>query len=133
MHQNKNREEVKNREIQYLPELSIFNLHSVFTQIILNYYPNYPIHRLYFVEVETPHRKTSCGSGFIVKHYHAHKFAGYMYSLNIIKWLDYSLHGLVPNMHIVIALINQLKYNYYSWTSLPLYPELSCFKRLKSN
>ena len=30
LHQNKNREEVKNREIRYLPDLSIFNLLSVF-------------------------------------------------------------------------------------------------------
>ena len=30
LHQNKNREEVKNREVRYLPDLSIFNLLSVF-------------------------------------------------------------------------------------------------------
>ena len=58
LHQNKNREEVKNRELRYLPDLSIFNLHSVFVlvQRILNYYPNYPTHRLYFGEVETSYR-----------------------------------------------------------------------------
>ena len=76
LHQNKNREEVKNREIRYLPDLSISNLLSVFVcfayiyftlhlfifillsvfvlvQRILNYYTNYPTHRLYFGEVET--------------------------------------------------------------------------------
>ena len=54
-HQNKNREEVKNRKIRYLPDLSIFDLLSVFVlvQRILNYHPNYPTHRLYFGEVET--------------------------------------------------------------------------------
>jgi len=30
LHQNKNREEVKDREIRYLPDLSIVNLLSVF-------------------------------------------------------------------------------------------------------
>ena len=56
LHQNKNREEVKNSEIRYLPDLSILNLLSVvLVQIILNYYPNYPTHRLYFGEVETPY------------------------------------------------------------------------------
>ena len=55
LYQNKNREEVKNREIRYLPDLSIVNLLSVFVlvQRILNYCPNYPTHRLYFGEVET--------------------------------------------------------------------------------
>ena len=56
LHQNKNRE-VKNREIRYLTDLSIVNHLSVFVlvQIILNYYPNEPTHRLYFGEVKTPH------------------------------------------------------------------------------
>ena len=55
LYQNKNREEVKNREISYLPYLFIFILLSVFVlvQRILNYYTNYPTHRLYFGEVET--------------------------------------------------------------------------------
>ena len=44
LHQNKKREEVKSREIRYLPDLSIFN-------------HNYPTHHLYFEEVETPYRK----------------------------------------------------------------------------
>ena len=59
LHQNQNREEVKNGEIRYLPDLSIFNLLSVFVlmQRILNYYPNYPTHRLYFGEVETLYAK----------------------------------------------------------------------------
>ena len=37
----------------------IVNLLSVFylVQRILNYYPNYPNHRLYFGEVETPYSK----------------------------------------------------------------------------
>ena len=54
---NENREEVRNRESRYLPDLSIFNLPSVFVlvQRILNYHPNYPTHRLYFGEVETPY------------------------------------------------------------------------------
>ena len=54
MYQNINREEVKNREIRYLPDVSIVNLLSVFVlvQIILNYYPT---QRLYFEEVETPY------------------------------------------------------------------------------
>ena len=30
LYHNKNREEVKNREIKYLPDMSIFNLLSVF-------------------------------------------------------------------------------------------------------
>ena len=57
LHQNKNREDVNNREIRYLPDLSIFNLLSVFVLIQkkLNYSPNYPTHRLYFGEVETPY------------------------------------------------------------------------------
>ena len=40
-----------------MPDLSIYNLLSVFVlvQIILNYYPNYPNHHLYFGEVETPY------------------------------------------------------------------------------
>ena len=48
LHQNKNREEVNNREIRHLPDLSIFNLHSVFVlvQRIFNHYPNYPSHIL---------------------------------------------------------------------------------------
>ena len=48
---------VKNREIRYLPDISIVNLLSVFLmmQMILNYYPNYPTNRLYFGEVETPY------------------------------------------------------------------------------
>ena len=57
LHQNKNREEVKNRVIRYLPDLSIFNTHSVFVlvQRILIDYPNYPTHRLYFGKVEIPY------------------------------------------------------------------------------
>ena len=57
LYQNKNREGVKNREIRYLPDLSIVNLLSVFVLVerILNYYPNYAIHCLYFGEVETPY------------------------------------------------------------------------------
>ena len=57
LYQNKNREEVKNREIRYLPDLSILNLLPVLVSIqrILNHYPNYPTHRLYFGEVETPY------------------------------------------------------------------------------
>ena len=53
LHQN------KNREIRYLPDLSIVNLLSVFVlvQKFLNYYPNYPTHRIYFREVETPNCK----------------------------------------------------------------------------
>ena len=53
----KNREEVKNREIRYLPDLSIVNLLSVIVlvQIIMNYYPNYLTDRLYFVDIETPY------------------------------------------------------------------------------
>ena len=49
LHQNKNREEVKNSKIRYLPDLTIVNLLSVYVlvQRILNYYLNYPIHRLY--------------------------------------------------------------------------------------
>ena len=58
LHQ-KNRDEVKNREIRYLSDPSIFNLLSVFVLVgrILNYHdlPNYPTHRLYFGEVETPY------------------------------------------------------------------------------
>ena len=56
LYQNMNKEEVKNREIRYLPDLSILNLFSVFVlvQTILSYYPKYPTHRLYFWEVETP-------------------------------------------------------------------------------
>ena len=55
LHQNKNREEVNNREIRYLPDLSIFKFLSVFVlvQRILNYYSNYPTFHLYFGEVET--------------------------------------------------------------------------------
>ena len=57
LHQNRNREEINNREIRYLPDLSIFNLLSVYVMVrrILNYYPNHPTHRLYFREVETPY------------------------------------------------------------------------------
>ena len=49
LHQN------KNREIRYLPDLSIVNLLSVFVlvQKFLNYYPNYPTHRIYCGEDET--------------------------------------------------------------------------------
>ena len=49
--------EAKIWEIRYLPDLSIFNLLSVFVLIqwILNYYPNYPTHRLYFGEEKTPY------------------------------------------------------------------------------
>ena len=56
---NKNREEVKIREIRYLPDLSIFNLLSVFLLVrrILNYYHNHSTHRLYFREVETPYNE----------------------------------------------------------------------------
>ena len=56
-HQKRNREEVKNIEIRYLPDLSIYNLLSVFVlvQRILYYYCNYPIHHLYFGEVEIPY------------------------------------------------------------------------------
>ena len=41
----------------FIPDLSIVNLLSVFVlvQRILNYYPNYPTHRLQFGEVETPY------------------------------------------------------------------------------
>ena len=46
VHQNKNREEVNNRAF-------------VLVQRILNYYPNYPTHRLYFGEVETPYTTIS--------------------------------------------------------------------------
>ena len=44
----------------YLPDLSIVNLLSVFVLVrrILNYYPDYPTHRLYFGEVETPYFDT---------------------------------------------------------------------------
>ena len=54
---DKNREEVNNREIRYFPDLSIFNLLSVYVLVrrILNYYSNYPTHHLYFGEVETPY------------------------------------------------------------------------------
>ena len=57
LHQNKNRDEVNNREIRYLPDQSIVNLLSVYVlvQRILNYYHNFPTHRLYFGEVETPY------------------------------------------------------------------------------
>ena len=50
LHQNKNREEVTNRQISYLPDLSIVNLLSAFVlvQRILNHYHYYPTHRLYF-------------------------------------------------------------------------------------
>ena len=43
--------------LHYLPDLSIVNLLSVFALVqgILNYHPNYPTHRLYFGEVETPY------------------------------------------------------------------------------
>ena len=58
-YQNINREKVNNREIRFLPDLFIFNLLSVFVLIqrILNYHPNYPTHRLYFGEVETPYSR----------------------------------------------------------------------------
>ena len=47
LHQNKNREQVNNREIRYLPDLSIVILLYVFVlvQRILNDYPNYPYFR----------------------------------------------------------------------------------------
>ena len=64
LHQSINRKEVKNREIRYLPNLSIFNLLSFFVlvqQIIMNYYHNYPTHLLYFGEVETPYRTMVVG------------------------------------------------------------------------
>ena len=56
-HQQRSEKEVKNREIRYLPDLTIFSLFSVFVLIqrILKHYPNYPTHRLYFGEVETPY------------------------------------------------------------------------------
>ena len=59
LHQNQNGEDVKHGEIGYLPDLSIFNLLSVFVllQRSLNYFPNYPTHRLYFGEVETPYKQ----------------------------------------------------------------------------
>ena len=55
--QNINGEEVKDREIRCLPDLSIVNFLSVYglVEIFLNYYPYYPTHRLYFGEVETPY------------------------------------------------------------------------------
>ena len=54
LHQNRNREEVKNRKIMYLTDLSIVNLLSVYVWVrrILNYYPNYPTHRLYFEKLK---------------------------------------------------------------------------------
>ena len=57
MHQNKTREEINNREIMYLPDLSIVNLLSVFVlvQRILNYFPDYCTDSLYFGQVETPY------------------------------------------------------------------------------
>ena len=57
LYQNISREEFNNIEIKYLPDLSIINLLSVYVlvQRILNYYTNYPTHRLYFREVGTPH------------------------------------------------------------------------------
>ena len=70
LYQNKNREDVKNREIRYLPDLSIVNLLSVLVQRILNYYPNYPTHRLYFGEFKTPYVRvfnTTCL--FVKKNY----------------------------------------------------------------
>ena len=53
-------QEVNNREIRYLPDLTIVNLLPVFilVQKLLNYFPNYPTHSLYFGEVETPHCHT---------------------------------------------------------------------------
>ena len=58
LHRNINREEAKNREIRYLPDLSILNLLSVYVlvQRIFNYYPNYHTHRLYFGEVEIAYK-----------------------------------------------------------------------------
>ena len=63
LHRNKNREEVNNREIGYLPDLSIVNLFSVFVLIgrILNSHHNYPTHRLYFGEVEIPYNRAPGG------------------------------------------------------------------------
>ena len=57
LYQTKNKEEVKNWEIRYLPDLSIINLLFSFglVQRILNYFPNNPTHCLYFGEVETPY------------------------------------------------------------------------------
>ena len=59
LHQNKNREEVKSREIRYLSDLFIVNLLSVFdlVQRILNIYPNYLTNCLYFGEVKAPYSK----------------------------------------------------------------------------
>ena len=67
LQQNKNREEVKNREIRYLPDLSIFKLLSVFVfvQIFLYYHPNYPTRRLYFEEVEIHYLEGRRGMGGI--------------------------------------------------------------------
>ena len=68
LHQNKNREEVKNKEIRHLPDLSIVSLLSVFVwvQRFLNSYPIYPTHCLYFGEVETPY--------WIATHFHVRIF-----------------------------------------------------------
>ena len=46
LYQNQNREKVKRGSFTLL---SLF----VLVQIILNYYPNYPAHRLYFRDVAT--------------------------------------------------------------------------------
>ena len=64
LYQNKNRQEVKNGDIRYLPEFSIFNLLSVFVLVrrILNYYPT---HRLYFEEVETPYPNRGYAAPFV--------------------------------------------------------------------
>ena len=57
LHRNINREEVNNRDIEWIPDHSIVNLlfASVLVQRILNYYPNHLSHRLYFGVVETPY------------------------------------------------------------------------------
>ena len=66
LQQNKNREEVNNREIRYLPDLSIVNLLSVFVLAlgILNYYPYL---RLYFGEVTTPYYSEKYGKRYRFK------------------------------------------------------------------
>ena len=58
LHQKKNREDVKNREIRYLPDLSTVNFLSVFLSVrrILNYYHNYPTRRLNLREVKTSYK-----------------------------------------------------------------------------
>ena len=67
MYQNINREEVKNRDIKYLPDFSIFNLFSVYVLVrrILKHHPNYPTRRLYFEEVEIHYLEGRRGMGGI--------------------------------------------------------------------